>query len=94
MKSEITNSMTNTEEDKQIPMPEQTVSLTIGDIDYCKQIIEKACEKGAFKEEEMAVVGVTYNRISKWLEENRPNLENQTTEAEETSKAQGETKDD
>ena len=87
--------MTDTKEDKkEIPMPEQAVQLTIGDIDYCKQIIEKACEKGAFKADEMAVVGVTYNRISKWLEENRPNLENQITEAEETSKAQGETKDD
>ena len=87
--------MSDTNEDqKEIPMPELSVQLTIGDIDYCKQIIEKACEKGAFKAEEMAVVGVTYNRISRWLEENRPKLENQTTEAEETSKAQGETKDD
>ena len=87
--------MTDTNEDqKEIPMPEQSVQLTIGDIDYCKQIIEKACEKGAFKADEMAVVGVTYNRISKWLEENRPRLENTTTEAEETSTAEGETKDD
>ena len=87
--------MTDTNEDqKEIPMPEQSVQLTIGDIDYCKQIIEKACEKGAFKADEMAVVGVTYNRISKWLEENRPRLEDTTTEAEETSTAEGETKDD
>ena len=94
MASEITNSMTNTEENKQIPIHNEPISLTLGDINYCKQIIEKACEKGAFKAEEMAVVGVTYNRISKWLEENQPKVENQSTEAEATSEAQGETKND
>ena len=78
-------------DNKEIPMPkaeteEQAVSLTITDIAYCKQIIEIASNKGAFEAKELAVVGVTYNRISKWLEENQP------TDAVETSTDQGETK--
>jgi len=82
-----------TEESKEIPMPkaeaeQEPVSLTITDIAYCKQIIEIASKKGAFEAKELAIVGVTYNRISKWLEENQP------TDAGETSTAQGETKDD
>ena len=82
-----------TEESKEIPMPkaeaeQEPVSLTITDIAYCKQIIELASNKGAFEAKELAIVGVTYNRISKWLEENQP------TDAEETSTAEGETKDD
>jgi len=80
-------------DNKEIPMPkaeteEEPVNLNVTDIAYCKQIIEIASNKGAFQAKELAIVGVTYNRISKWLEENKP------TDAEETSTAQGETKDD
>ena len=87
-------------DEKENPMPkpeepaveEEKVGLTITDISYCKQIIEIASKNGAFKAEELAVVGVTYNRISKWLTENAP--AEKTTEAEETSTAEGETKND
>ena len=85
------------DEDKEIQMPkpeepavEQEVQLTITDIAYCKQIIEIASSKGAFEAKELAIVGVTYNRIVKWLLENQPKV----TEAEETSEAEGETKND
>ena len=90
-----------TEEDKEthLPKPEEPVvpeeskeeiaQLTITDIAYCKQIIEIASAKGAFEAKELAIVGVTYNRISKWLEENKP-----PTDAEETSTAEEETKND
>ena len=78
-------------DNKEIPMPkaeteEEAVNLTVTDIAYCKQIIEIASNKGAFEAKELAIVGVTYNRISKWLEENQP------TDAVETSTDQGETK--
>jgi len=81
------------ETDKEIPMPkpeEEPINLTIGDINTCKTIIEIASAKGAFKAEELAVVGITYDRITKWLVANQPKV----TEAEETSEAEGETKDD
>lgn len=75
---------------KEIPMPkaetEEVVNLTVTDIAYCKQIIEIASKNGAFEAKELAIVGVTYNRISKWLEDNKP------TDAVETSTDQGETK--
>lgn len=78
-------------DNKEIPMPktedEEAVNLTITDIAYCKQIIELASSKGAFQANELAVVGVTYNRISKWLEDNKP------TDAAETSAAEGEKND-
>ena len=78
-------------DDKEIPMPkpeEEPITLTIGDISTCKTIIEIASAKGAFKAEELHVVGLTYDRITKWL------LANQPAKAEETSEAEGETKDD
>jgi hypothetical protein len=82
--------MTDTEETKEIPMPtkEEEIVLSIGDIATCKTIIEIASSKGAFKADELHVVGLTYDRITKWL------LANQPAQAEETSEAEGETKDD
>ena len=81
------------DDNKEIPMPkqepeEEPISLTIGDINTCKTIIEIASAKGAFKAEELHVVGLTYDRITKWL------LANQPAKAAETSEAEGETKDD
>ena len=78
-------------DNKEIPMPkagteEEAINLTVTDIAYCKQIIEIASKNGAFEAKELAIVGVTYNRISKWLDENKP------TDAVETSTDQGETK--
>ncbi len=83
--------MTDTEETKEIPMPTKEVEivLSIGDIATCKTIIEIASSKGAFKAEELHVVGLTYDRITKWLLANQP-----AKDAEETSTAEGETKDD
>ena len=86
-------------DDKEIQMPkpeepaveapkEEEIQLTLGDIQTCKTIIEVASAKGAFKAEELHVVGLTYDRIVKWL------LANQPAKAEETSEAKGETKDD
>jgi hypothetical protein len=80
-----------TEEDKEIPIPKvaEEVQLTIGDISTVKTIIEIASAKGAFEAKELHVVGVTYDRITKWLLANQP-----PKDAEETSTAEGETKDD
>ena len=89
-------------DEKEIPMPkpeeskepaveetkEEPVQLTLGDISTVKTIIEVASAKGAFEAKELHVVGLTYDRIVKWL------LANQPAKAEETSEAEGETKDD
>lgn len=88
--------MTETEETKEIPMPktevpaeEESVTLSIQDIINCKAIIEIASKKGAFEAKELAIVGSTYDRITQWLLANQP-----PKDAEETSTAEGETKDD
>ena len=92
-----------TDDNKEIPMPTKAeekptvepITLTIGDIHYCKTIIEIAVEKGTgiFKADELAIVGSTYNKISQWLVENQPKEDN--TESKETSKdQQGEEKND
>ena len=83
-----------TEENNEIPMPqppEEPVSLQLADIRFCKTIIETATERNAWKADELATVGYVYNKISLWLEQNEPKTE---TKADETSEAEGETKND
>ena len=84
-------------EEKEIPMPKkeesaeapaEEIQLSIGDINICKTIIEIASSKGAFKAEELHVVGLTYDRITKWLLANQP-----PKDAEETSTAKGDEND-
>ena len=91
-----------TDDNKEIPMPAKVeekptvepITLTIGDIHYCKTIIEIAVEKGTgiFKADELAVVGSTYSRISQWLKENKLPEEKATEET--SSDNQGEEKND
>lgn len=79
-------------DEKEVPMPkqkpEEEITLTIGDIATVKTIIEIATTKGAFEAKDLAVVGITYDRITKWLLANQPK-----TEAEETSESEGEKND-
>ncbi len=83
-----------TDDNKEIPMPtkaEEKVELQLADIKFCKTIIETATERGAWKADELGTVGHVYNKITLWLKQNEPKVE---TEAEETSEAQGEIKND
>ena len=81
-----------TDDNKEIEsqeQPKEEVQLNIGDISTCKTIIEIASAKGAFKAEELQLVGYTYDRITKWLLAHQP-----PKDAEETSTAEGEIKND
>jgi len=74
----------------------EEVTITIQDIGICKQAIEVAATRGAFKAEEMAIVGATYNKVSAWLNQMQPAVDNddaESTDSEETSSDQGETND-
>ena len=74
----------------------EEVTITIQDIGICKQAIEVAATRGAFKAEEMAIVGSTYNKVSAWLNQMQPAVDNddaESTDSEETSSDQGETND-
>lgn len=70
--------------------PAEEITLELRDIAVCKQIIETASERGAFRANELHAVGLTYDRISRWLELNVPK---ETTESAETSVEQGEKND-
>ncbi len=49
--------------------PKEGTELNISDLQSLKAIVDIASQRGAFKASEMAAVGQTYNRLSKFLEE-------------------------
>lgn len=74
----------------------EEVTITLQDVAICKQAIEVAATRGAFKADEMAIVGATYNKVSAWLNQMQPAVDNddaESTDSEETSSDQGETND-
>lgn len=75
----------------------KNIEITIQDVGILRQAIEVAASRGAFKADEMAVVGATYNRVSAWLNQMQDAIgdgQDEATESSETSEEQGETKDD
>ena len=66
---------------------EQSTGLSIGDLAGLRQIIAVAAQRGAFKAEEMEVVGHHYNRLNAFVQSVAPQTEEETTEeaTEETS---------
>ena len=43
------------------------LELTVNDLNAIKQIIDVASSRGAFKPNEMTVVGTTYNKLEQFL---------------------------
>jgi len=63
-----------TEDNKKATAPAQTadaqgsgVELTVQDLGNLKQIIDVASQRGAFKPNEMTVVGQTYSKLESFL---------------------------
>jgi hypothetical protein len=52
---------------EQAPQAEQSPELTVNDLNAIKQIIDVASSRGAFKPNEMMVVGQTYNKLEMFL---------------------------
>ena len=48
-------------------MENQTVNLSLSDLILLKNAVAVACERGAFKAEEMSNVGGCYDRLTAWL---------------------------
>ena len=46
---------------------EQPVELTVSDLNNLKQIIDVASSRGAFKPNEMTIVGTTYSKLETFL---------------------------
>jgi len=54
-------------EAKPAPAQEAPVELTVQDLGNIKQIIDVASQRGAFKPNEMTVVGTTYTKLETFL---------------------------
>jgi len=61
--NEMTEAVNQTPEAK-----EETMDLSINDLNAMKVIIDIASSRGAFKPNEMAVVGQTYNKLTAFLD--------------------------
>lgn len=59
--SEVENQEVQREEVQQAP------NLTINDLDAIKNIIDVSCSRGAFRANEMEVVGKIFNKLSAFL---------------------------
>lgn len=57
----------NTVEEKVSEQAASGPELTVNDLSAIKQIIDVASSRGAFKPNEMAVVGNTYNKLELFL---------------------------
>ena len=47
--------------------PRASADLTVQDLGIIKSIIDAACQRGAFKANEMQAVGATYNKLESFL---------------------------
>ena len=66
-------------EETKTPMPaaqpapateqQESADLTVNDLNALKTIIDIASSRGAFKPNEMAVVGQTYNKLTTFLDQ-------------------------
>jgi hypothetical protein len=56
-------------EEAQVPAQEAAAELNINDLNAMKVIIDIASSRGAFKPNEMAVVGTTYNKLTTFLDQ-------------------------
>ena len=70
-------------------MENQTVNLSLSDLILLKNAVSVACERGAFKAEEMSNVGGCYDRLSVWLAQMTTSAEN-TGESPADPQTQGE----
>lgn len=67
----MTDSVQETQqaEEAQNPAQEAAAELNINDLNAMKVIIDIASSRGAFKPNEMAVVGTTYNKLTTFLDQ-------------------------
>ena len=54
---------------------EQPIELTVNDIALMAQVVNVASQRGAFRAEEMAQVGLLYNKLTAFLDAANPQPE-------------------
>jgi hypothetical protein len=70
-------------------MENQPVNLSLSDLVMLKNAVSVACERGAFRAEEMSGVGGTYDRLTAWLAQMTANVD-QASESSVDPQKQGE----
>lgn len=63
------NEETTAHETTEAPAQENITDLSLNDLNAMKVIIDIASSRGAFKPNEMAVVGQTYNKLTTFLDQ-------------------------
>ena len=57
-------------------MENQSVNLSLSDLVTLKNAVSVACERGAFRAEEMSSVGGCYDHLAAWLAQMTASAEN------------------
>ena len=70
-------------------MENQNVNLAVSDLVMLQSIVQVACERGAFRAEEMSQIGQCYDRLSTWLTQMQPS-DQSTTDTQQPNQNQGE----
>jgi hypothetical protein len=70
-------------------MENQTVNLAVSDLIMLQSIVQVACERGAFRAEEMTQIGQCYDRLSVWLTQMQPG-DQSTADTQQPNQNQGE----
>ena len=65
----------------------ETLQLTIQDLALMKDFISVACERGAFKANEMSAVGQTYDKLATFLNAAIAQAEAQAAETQQQGEA-------
>jgi hypothetical protein len=65
-------------------MENQTANLALSDLVMLQSIVQVACERGAFRAEEMSQIGQCYDRLVAWLAQMTPSQEPTASQSEET----------
>lgn len=61
-------------------MENQQITLAVSDLIALHSIVQIACERGAFRANEMSQIGQCYDKLSAWLAQVAPPTEDTTTE--------------
>lgn len=77
--SEQTTTVENKEQGQKAPAPD----LTVQDLASLRQIIDVASTRGAFKANELATVGLSYNKLDQFLNHVAAQQEAAATETKE-----------
>jgi hypothetical protein len=66
-------------------METQPVNLAVSDLIMLQSIVQVACERGAFRADEMSQIGQCYDRLGAWLAHMTPSQDTTASQPPEQS---------